>query len=101
LARAVGSLGEDPRTKPAELLPALDHPGYVAEQAAIILHRMTATPWSRSGSPITSREFWERRLEPVTDRLFSLVPAADRGPAVEILVSDTQARGSKERREAR
>jgi hypothetical protein len=55
-------LADDPDTTPEELLPALDHPGVVAEQAAIALHRMTGTPWAGDRKPITSREFWDVRL---------------------------------------
>lgn len=62
LARAVGVLADDPDTTPEELLPALDHPGIVAEQAAIALHRMTGTPWAGDRKPITSRDFWDARL---------------------------------------
>jgi len=71
LARAVALLADDPATAAEELLPALDHPGYVAEQAAIALHRMTGTPWPEKHQPIVSRRFWELRLEPQTQKLFA------------------------------
>ncbi len=70
LARAIGSLADDPQTTPQEILPALDHPGLVAEQAAIALHRMTQTPWLAPRRPILDRQFWELRLRPEVDRAF-------------------------------
>lgn len=70
LTRAVGTLADDANTRPDELLPALDHVGYVAEQAAIALHRMTNTPWPEERQPATSRGFWEARLSPAMARLF-------------------------------
>lgn len=85
LARAVGSLADDPDTDPKELLPALDHPGYVAEQAAIALHRMTNTPWLQEGQPIISRRFWDQRLEGEVDRIFSQARPVDRLPLREEL----------------
>lgn len=63
LARAVATLADDADTSPEELLPALDRGGYVAEQAAIALHRMTGTPWPEERRPATSRGFWEARLD--------------------------------------
>ena len=44
LTRAVAFLGDDPATKPEGLLPALDHPGYIADVAAIALHKITGAP---------------------------------------------------------
>jgi hypothetical protein len=70
LTRAVGTLADDANTRPDELLPALDHVGYVAEQAAIALHRITNTPWPEERRPATSRGFWEVRLSPAMARLF-------------------------------
>ena len=66
LARAVASLIDDQATRPEELLPALDCPGYVAEQAAIALHRLTGTPWPSEGNPDISRSSWERRLKRIS-----------------------------------
>ena len=77
-ALAVGSLGNDPQTQPSDLLPALDYPGYPAEQAAILLHRLTATPWLADGRPNTSRLFWQWRLQPDVDRLVAQTPARKR-----------------------
>ncbi len=62
LAEAAAFLADDPASKPEELLAGLDHPGVVADQAAIALHRMTETPLSPERQPVTSKEFWQRRL---------------------------------------
>ena len=74
LAEAVGSLGDDPATKPEELLPALHHGGYIAEQAAMILHQITRTPPGHDGKPITSQRFWQQRLDPEIGQLYASVP---------------------------
>jgi hypothetical protein len=71
LAEAAAFLTDDPTTDPGELLPALDHPGVVADQAAIALHRLTGTPVSADSQPVTQKAFWSnrlRRLEAVADR---------------------------------
>jgi hypothetical protein len=62
LAEAVAFLADDPSTSPEELLPALRHPGIVADQAAIRLHKLTQTPLTEDGQPVVSAGFWEARL---------------------------------------
>ena len=62
LVEAVAFLADDYTTKADELLPALDHPGIVADHAAIALHKMTAVPWGKKKQPITDRQFWRLRL---------------------------------------
>ena len=44
LAEAVAFLADDPGTSPEELLPALRHPGIVAEQAAILDKELPEPP---------------------------------------------------------
>ena len=65
LASAIGSLIDDPSTRPEELLPALVGHGFVAEQAAIALHRLTQTPWLREAHPILSARTWRKRLKSI------------------------------------
>jgi hypothetical protein len=62
LAEAVAFLVDDPGTSPEELLPALRHPGIVADQAAIHLHKLTQTPLGEDGQPVVSPGFWEAKL---------------------------------------
>ena len=62
LAEAVAFLADDPTTTPEDLLPALRHPGIVADQAAIRLHKMTQTPLGEGREPIVSVGFWKGRL---------------------------------------
>jgi hypothetical protein len=67
LVEAVAFLADDYTTKSEELLPALDHPGIVADHAAIALHKMTAVPWGKKKQPITDRRFWLLCLEQIDD----------------------------------
>jgi len=43
LAKAIAVLVSDPSTMPRDLLLGLQHPGFVAEQAAFALYRLTNT----------------------------------------------------------
>lgn len=67
LVEAVAFLADDYATKSDELLPALDHPGIVADHAAIALHKMTTVPWGKNKQPITDRRFWRLCLEQIDD----------------------------------
>lgn len=65
LAEAVGVVASDTHSTDAELLLALRHPGFVAERAALALHRRTGAPLE--GNParcITSENRWRTLLKP-------------------------------------
>jgi len=63
LADAIGTVGSDPASTFDDLLLGLDHPGFVAEQAAFALYARTgqSLPVDRDQMLLT-RAAWEERL---------------------------------------
>ena len=68
LAEAVGVLLCDPATTPRDWLPGLSHPGFIAEQAAIALHKITKTDWDH-GQPILDPAFWSALVKRQSPRV--------------------------------